>query len=81
MGINNEYGDDAFFYTDVTEDDDDLDYEEEFTPQDWHDWNSEHLLNMWFSLRQYIDDNHLSSTFMRDATFHNFVEFVRMFSR
>ena len=81
MGLNNEYGEDAFLYTDAYDEDDDDEYDDETTPQDWHDYNSEHLLNMWFSLRQYLADNHLSSTLMRDASFHDFAEFVRNFSR
>jgi hypothetical protein len=81
MGINNEYAGDAFFYTDDFEDEEEDEIVDDHGPEDWHDWNSEHLLNMWMSLRQYLEDNHLSSTLLRDASFHNFAEFVRMFSR
>jgi hypothetical protein len=80
MGLNNEYGEDAFFESpdDVYEDE-----QEDFTlePEDWHDWNSEHVLNMWFSLRQYLEDNHLTTSFLNHARFHDFAEFVRVFSR
>jgi hypothetical protein len=51
------------------------------SPTDWHDWHSEDVLNMWMSLRQYLEDNHLNSTLMNKASFHNFAEFVRQFSR
>jgi hypothetical protein len=50
-------------------------------PTDWHDWHSEDVLNMWMSLRQYLEDNHLNNTLMNNASFHNFAEFVRQFSR
>jgi hypothetical protein len=81
MGINNEYGNDALFYVDAVEEEDDEEVIDDHGPEDWHDWNSEHVLNMWMSLRQYLEDNHVSSTLMRDASFHDFAEFVRMFSR
>lgn len=83
MGINNEYRDDALVF------ENDPDYEEDcledneliLSPEDWHDWHSEHVLNMWMSLRQYLEDNHMNNTLMNKATFHNFAEFVRIFSQ
>jgi hypothetical protein len=79
MGINNEYGSDVFYdeYVGDPQDDDD-DHEMELDPETWHDWHSEHLLNMWMGLRAYLEDNHLTSTFLVDATFHDFCEFVRL---
>ena len=83
MGINNEYAEDAYFdWTNPTgdsgdEDDADLVLE----PEEWHDWHSEHLLNMWMSLRQYLEDNYMNNMLMNHATFHDFAEFVRHFSR
>ena len=83
MGINNEYRDDAFNGVDDVDDayDEQEDHEIVLGPQDWHDWHSEDVLNMWMSLRQYLEDNHLNSTLLNKASFHNFAEFVRQFSR
>jgi hypothetical protein len=83
MGINNEYRDDALFGgNDMDETyDEQEDRDLVLGPQDWHDWHSEDVLNMWMSLRQYIEDNNLNSTLMNKASFHNFAEFVRQFSR
>jgi hypothetical protein len=83
MGINNEYRDDAFVGGDDPDEqyDEYDDHEVVLAPQDWHDWHSEDILNMWMSLRQYLEDNHLNSTLMNKASFHNFAEFVRQFSR
>jgi len=83
MGINNEYRDDALFGgNDIDETyDEQEDRDLVLGPQDWHDWHSEDVLNMWMSLRQYIEDNNLNSTLMNKASFHNFAEFVRQFSR
>jgi hypothetical protein len=83
MGINNEYRDDALFGgNDMDETyDEQEDRELVLGPQDWHDWHSEDVLNMWMSLRQYLEDNNLNSTLMNKASFHNFAEFVRQFSR
>ena len=83
MGINNEYRDDALFGgNDMDETyDEQEDRDLVLGPQDWHDWHSEDVLNMWMSLRQYLEENHLNSTLMNKASFHNFAEFVRQFSR
>ena len=79
MGINNEYGSDVFYdeYVGDPHDDDD-DHEMELDPETWHDWHYEHILNMWMGLRANLEDNHLTSTFLVDATFHDFCEFVRL---
>jgi hypothetical protein len=84
MGFNNEYRDDALFDADAAYDetyDEQEDHELVLDPSEWHDWHSEDVLNMWMSLRQYLEDNHLSNTLMNKATFHNFAEFVRIFSQ
>ena len=83
MGLNNEYRDDAIVYDDDADYEDDLPEDNELLlgPEDWHDWHSEHVLNMWMSLRQYLEDNHMNNTLMNKATFHNFAEFVRIFSQ
>ena len=62
MGRNNEYNE--LFESDsiLDDDQDDQEPELELGPEDWHDWNSEHVLNMWMSLRQYLEDNHLQHT-------------------
>lgn len=81
MGRNNEYTE--LFETDAPfdEEQDDQEPELELGPEDWHDWHSEDVLNMWMSLRQYLEDNHLQTTLLSKATFHNFAEFVRIFSQ
>lgn len=82
MGLNNEYSD-VVYDGDVVYDssDDDHDQELELDPESWHDWHSEHLLNMWMGLRAYMEDNHLQTTFLLDVSFHDFCEFVRQNSR
>jgi hypothetical protein len=84
MGFNNEYRDDALFDADAAYDetyDEQEDHDLVLDPSEWHDWHSEDVLNMWMSLRQYLEDNHMSNTLMNKATFHNFAEFVRIFSQ
>lgn len=83
MGINNEYRDDAIINGDDVDEayDEQEDRELILSPTDWHDWHSEDVLNMWMSLRQYLEDNHLNSTLMNNASFNDFAEFVRQFSR
>jgi hypothetical protein len=78
MGINNEYGYDAFdgdlyAYDEETYDEEDQDLD----PESWEDWHSEHILNMWMSLRQYLEDNYMNNLLMNRATFPDFVRFVR----
>ena len=80
MGINSEYGYDAFNAEDARDDDDQDDNELILDPETWHDWHSENLLDMWMSLRQYLQDNHMSNTIMNHATFHSFCEYVRAHS-
>ena len=79
MGVNNEYGSDAFYFEDAREDEM-LDEEDELVldPESWHDWYSEDLLNMWFSLRQYCEDNYMAHRLLNKATFHSFCEYVRI---
>lgn len=48
--------------------------------QNWIDYYSNDLLNMWMGLRTYRQDTYLSSTLMSDATFNDFCEFVYNFS-
>jgi len=83
MGINNEYREDAVFVDEAYDEayDEQEDRELVLGPTDWHDWHSEDVLNMWMSLRQYLEDNHLTGTLMNKASFHDFAEFVRQFSR
>lgn len=78
MGVNNEYSIDAFQHEDAR--DEDIQEEDELLldPESWHDWNSEHVLNMWMSLRQYLEDNSMNNILMTKATFHKFAEFVRI---
>lgn len=80
MGLNNEYGGDLVQPDEYQDDDYEDDHDLELAPEDWHDWNSEHVLNMWMSLQQYLEDNHVSSILLNHATFHKFAEFVRTHS-
>jgi hypothetical protein len=43
-------------------------------PESWQDWNSEHLLNMYMSLKEYCEDNGIN--FMDKVTFNSFCEFI-----
>ena len=81
MGRNNEYADDAVFESVMLGSDDDSVDEFFLEPEEWHDWHSEHVLNMWMSLRQYLEDNYMNNLLMDRASFHDFAEFVRQFSR
>jgi hypothetical protein len=77
MGINNEYGYDAFQGDQYAYDDD---YQEDeymdLDAETWQDWHSDHLLNMWMSLRQYTEDNYLSSSLLCGATYPKFAEWA-----
>lgn len=64
MGLNNEYADyiNDLDVQDYSGDDmDDPDQQDD--PQSWQDWNSEHLLNMWMNVKEYIGYRKLSCTF------------------
>jgi hypothetical protein len=77
MGLNNEYSYDAFQGEDAYEEEYQEDNTIDLDDESWQDWHSEHLLNMWMSLRQYIEENGISSTVMTRATFPAFVQFVQ----
>ena len=85
MGINNEYHDDSVFSNDPDAFDETYDEQDDrelvLTPSDWHDWHSEDVLNMWMSLKQYLEDTHMNNSLLNKASFHDFAEFVREFSR
>ncbi len=53
---------------------------EQLDIQNWMDWYSNDLLNMWMGLRTYREDTYLTTSLMGDATFHDFCEFVYSFS-
>lgn len=53
---------------------------EQLDIQNWMDYYSNDLLNMWMGLRTYRDDTYLGHALMGDATFHDFCEFVYNFS-
>jgi hypothetical protein len=80
MGLFNEYYEDAFNGEEALDDHDLDDEPEPLDPESWMDWNSEHLLNMWMSLRQYREDNYVNNTMMNLATFNDFCHFVMRFS-
>lgn len=48
--------------------------EEDLSPEEWHDWNSEYLMDMYLGLVGYCEDNHFR--FMNNITFHSFCEFI-----
>lgn len=84
MGVNNEYGYDAFqgnMYEYDDDYDDVHDVEAELDDESWQDWHSEHLLNMWMSLRQYTEENYISSRILNRANYPDFVQFVLRKSR
>jgi hypothetical protein len=70
---------DEHAYNDYSDDDD---YEEPqpLDIQNWMDWYSNDLLNMWMGLQAYREDTYLTGALMGDATFHDFCEFVYRFS-
>ena len=43
--------------------------------EEWTDWFSRDLMNMWMSLRQYTTDASISSYVMNYASYSDFVEF------
>ena len=43
-------------------------------PESWHDWNSEHLLNMYMSLVDYCETQGL--TLMKNVAFNDFCHFI-----
>lgn len=53
---------------------------EQLDIQNWMDWYSNDLLNMWMGLRAYREDAYLTHALMKDATFQDFCEFVYHFS-
>jgi hypothetical protein len=79
MGFN-EYYEDAFNGEEEYDESENDEEPDTLAPEEWMDWNSEHLLNMWMSLVQYREDNHLTNSVMNFATFNEFCEFVRQFS-
>jgi len=61
---------DDFETEEETEPEDDL-----FTPnENWQSWHQDHLLNMYFSLKEYCQDNGLD--FMRYVSFAQLCEFL-----
>tara|TARA_R110002072_G_scaffold13429_1_gene56437 strand:+ start:15785 stop:16045 length:261 start_codon:yes stop_codon:yes gene_type:complete len=61
-------------------DDDEREEPQPLDIQNWMDWYSNDLLNMWMGLRTYREDTYLTNSLMGDATFHDFCEFVYKFS-
>ena len=64
--------DDTVHYT--SEQDQDDDEPIDLDPESWHDWNSEHLLNMYMSLVDYCETQGL--TFMKNVPFNDFCHFI-----
>jgi hypothetical protein len=77
MGLNDEYSRDAYLPEDAGVHDDEDDNEPlPLHPEDWQDWYSEELLNLWFSLRSTADALFEEGGILRHATYHRWVEFV-----
>jgi len=72
MGLNDEYSRDAYLPEDVGadqqgQDDDPFD---EFTQEDWEDWYSEDLLDMWMPIREFHESQYLRAP----RTFNQFCD-------
>lgn len=80
MGLGNEYSYDAFAGDDAYDDQEEDHQEEPLHPEDWEDWHSEHLLNLWMGIRAYLEDNGLQNTWLQRANFNTFCQFIRDFS-
>lgn len=50
------------------------------TREDWDDLNSEHMLNMWLSIQNYLETFYLKREYLNQATFGDFCDFVYKFS-
>lgn len=76
MGRNDEYVDELFPRDENSTHDQDQedDGPADLDPESWHDWNSEHLLNMYMSLVDYCETQGLG--FMRDISFNDFCHFI-----
>jgi hypothetical protein len=76
MGQFNDYSNDINQedIDDPTEDQDVDDGPHELDPESWHDWNSEHLLNMYLSMVEYCQTQGLN--FMQGVTFNDFCHFI-----
>jgi hypothetical protein len=77
MGLNDEYSRDAYLPEEAGRCDDEDDNEPlPLHPEDWQDWYSEELLDMWFSLRALAEAMFEDRNVLRHATYHRWVEFV-----
>lgn len=81
MGLLNEYQYDAFTGEEEYDEEEIAEDYGPLSPEDWMDFNSTHLLNMWMSLRQYREENYINNTIMNFATFNDFCHFVMKNSR
>jgi hypothetical protein len=67
-------------HNEYSDDDEEDTGPEQLDIQNWMEWYSNDLLNMWMGLRAYREDTYLTHALMKDATFHDFCEFVYHFS-
>lgn len=81
MGLLNEYQYDAFTGEEEYDEEEVAEEYGPLHPEDWMDFNSTHLLNMWMSLRQYREENYINNTILNFATYNDFCHFVMNFSR
>ena len=76
MGQYNDYAEDIN-QEDIDpaeEHDADDDGPHELDPESWHDWNSQHLLNMYMSMVEYCNSQGVQ--FMDGVTFNDFCHFI-----
>jgi hypothetical protein len=77
MGINDEYSRDAYLPENTLGlggDEADTDEPDLLHPEDWQDWHSEELLDLWFSMHNFSEDNF--HTLLHRARYPDWVQFV-----
>ncbi len=67
-------------YNEYSDDDDEPVVEQPLHIQDWMEYYSNDLLNMWMSIVAYREDTYLSNSIMNQASFADFCEFAYAFS-
>lgn len=75
MGINDEYSRDAYLPEEVGVDPLNVEEEdpfEDFTQEEWEDWYSEELLDMYMGMREYYESQYLEAP----VTFNQFCNMV-----
>jgi hypothetical protein len=68
------------YYGDYESDHEDDNVPHNLGHEDWVEWYSRDLLNMWFSLCQYREDASVSNFILNFATYSDFCEFCYRYS-